>query len=153
MIYTPRFLSVCFLVIPALGWAADSSPTVYKCSVNGKTVYSDQPCLGAVEVDVTPTRGMNKSTGVERVGADVNRERNRELMADALKPLTGMNRTQYEVHSRRYKLPAATQTECRNLDASIARLKTDEGTAKGPQLAEIQRQLLTQRTRFKSLSC
>lgn len=153
MIYTPRFLALCFLAIPALGWAADSSPTVYKCLVNGKTVYSDQPCLGAVEVDVTPTRGMNKSTGIERIGADVSRERNRELIADMVKPLTGTSRAEFEVLRRRVNLPAKTQAECRNLDASIARLKADESAAKAPQLAEIQQQLFAQRTRLKILSC
>ena len=153
MTYTTHFLALCLLVVPALACGAEPSPTVYKCAVNGKTVYSDQPCLGAVEVDVTPTRGMNKSTGVERIGADVNRERNRELIADMVKPLTGTSRAEFEVLRRRVNLPSKTQEECRKLDASIARLKIDESKTKGPQLAEIQRQLLTERTRLKSLSC
>lgn len=32
--------------------------SVYKCVVDGKTVYSDEPSLGAARVEVTPTRGV-----------------------------------------------------------------------------------------------
>lgn len=64
--------------------------TVYKCSINGKVVYTDDPCLGAQKVDVEPTRGLNKSTGRELSGADVSRERRRETFAEGVKPITGM---------------------------------------------------------------
>ena len=52
------------------------SRTVFKCQVAGKVVYSDDPCLGAQRIDVQPTRGLDKSSGRQKSGADVDREKN-----------------------------------------------------------------------------
>lgn len=65
------------------------SRTVYKCEVGGKVHYSDSPCVGAQKVDVTPTRGMNKSAGRQLTGSDVRREVFREQLSDAVRPITG----------------------------------------------------------------
>jgi len=70
------------------------SRTVYKCEVGGKVRYSDSPCVGAQKVDVTPTRGMNKSTGCELTGSDVRREVFREQLIGAVRPIAGMNAQQ-----------------------------------------------------------
>lgn len=67
------------------------SRTVYKCEVGGKVHYSDMPCVGVQKVDVTPTRGMNKSTKRELTGSDVRREVFHEQLSDAVRPITGMN--------------------------------------------------------------
>ena len=40
-----------------------TSRTVYKCQEGAKTVYSDEPCLGAQRINVEPTRGLDKSSG------------------------------------------------------------------------------------------
>jgi hypothetical protein len=101
------------------------SRTVFKCEVAGKVVYSDSPCLGARKVDVEPTRGADKSTGKERVGADVGRERQREAFAEAVKPITGMNAKQFDIATNRTKLTAEAQSQCRRLDAQIPEAEAD----------------------------
>ena len=68
---------ICMIMASTLGHAQKLSPvsrTVFKCQVAGKTVYSDSPCLGAKQIDVEPTRGLNQTSGRVRVGADVARE-------------------------------------------------------------------------------
>ena len=76
-------------VIAVVAWFGMSPPTpaqrlsppsrtVFKCEVDGKVTYSDEACLGAKCLDVEPTRGLNKSSGQERVGADVRKERRNE---------------------------------------------------------------------------
>ena len=67
------------------------SRTVYKCEVGGKVHYSDSPCVGAQKVNVTPKRGMNKSTGRELTGSDLRREVFREQLSDAVRLITGMD--------------------------------------------------------------
>jgi hypothetical protein len=94
----------------------DTSRTVYKCKIDEKVSYSDALCLGAERIDIEPTRGMNKSTGRELTGSDVSRERHREMMADALKPLTGMGPQQLNIYSRRMKLTPGAKSECAKLD-------------------------------------
>jgi hypothetical protein len=39
------------------------SRTVFKCNVNGKTTYSDSPCLGAERLEIEPSRGVGKTAG------------------------------------------------------------------------------------------
>jgi hypothetical protein len=154
-----RRASVCGLLIFATGVALAQplpvpSRTVFKCIENGKTVYSDSPCLGAQKIDVEPTRGVNSGpNGRELVGPDVRREKNREAMAEALRPITGLNAKQYEVQGRRMKLEADAQRECRYLDASIPTTEADEKHATKTQLPEVQARLLTLRKRFRELRC
>jgi len=57
--------------------------------------------VGAQKLDVTPTRGMNKSTGRELTGANVRREVFREQLSDAVRPITGMNAQQVELFELR----------------------------------------------------
>jgi hypothetical protein len=130
-----------------------ASRTVYKCIVNNKVVYTDEPCVGASVVDVEPTRGMNKSTGKELTGPDVARERRNEGFAEAIKPLTGMNPEQMEVQKRRMKLSGEAQAECSKLDRSIAHAEADEQGSTGEAKADIQRSLFTMRKRSRDLRC
>jgi hypothetical protein len=81
-----------------------TSRTVYKCTIAGKVVYTDDPCLGAERVDVEPTRGVSKLTGTERVGPDVQREESREAFAEGIGPITGMDAKQLNQAGRRQKL-------------------------------------------------
>jgi len=99
--------------------AAQPTRTVYKCVIAGKTAYSDEPCVGATTVDVTPTRGLNKSTGTTLKGPDVQREESREAIAQAIKPLTGMTAEQLDTAGRRQKLSAAAQSTCSRLDREL----------------------------------
>lgn len=137
--------------------AAQSLPqpsrTVFKCEVAGKVVYSDSPCLGAVKVDVEPTRGADKSTGQPRVGADVQRERQREALAEGIRPVTGMNAKQFEVATRRMKLGSEAQAECRKLDGEIPAAEADESRAMGSDRQVAQARLLKLRQQFRDLRC
>jgi len=130
-----------------------ASRTVFKCEVTGKTVYSDSPCLGAKKIEVEPTRGLNKSTGRERVGRDVQNERLDESFAEAVRPITGKDAKQRAVATRRFKLSAEAQRECRRLDEDIPRQEKAERESDAASLPLIQRQLLTMRTRMRELNC
>ena len=129
------------------------SRTVFKCEVGGKMVYSDSPCPGAVKLEIEPTRGMNKGTGKELIGADVSREKNQEALAEAVKPLTGMSPKQFDVQRRRFKLSAESKRECRRLDAKISDLELQEKRATNQSLEEIQTRLLASRKHFRELQC
>lgn len=130
-----------------------ASRSVYKCSVNNKTIYTDEPCVGAQVVNVEPTRGFNKSTGKELTGADVATEKRREQLAEAIRPLTGMNPQQAEVQRRRFNLSAAATAECGTLDGRRAQAEAEERKSTGDARLEIQRDLLMLRQRSRDLRC
>lgn len=129
-----------------------ASRTVYKCESGGRVVYSDEPCAAAKKLEIEPTRGLT-TTGKETAGADVRHEVFHEQLNEALRPVTGMNSKQMDVFSRRMKLSAEAQRECRALDASMSRAEAVERQAKGVELTEVQADLLRQRKRFRELRC
>lgn len=47
---------------------------VYRCEKAGQVTYTDAPCEGAKEVDVTPTEGLNKWSGTERVSNEIRQQ-------------------------------------------------------------------------------
>ncbi len=122
--------------------------TVYKCNVNSKTSYSDSPCVGAQRLDIEPSRGVGKSAG-----QDVQRERHREMLAEAVRPLTGMDAKQLDAHGRRMKLSADAQRECRALDTEISDAERDEARGIGEQQELEKVRLLGTRKRFRELRC
>ena len=127
--------------------------TVYKCNVDGKVAYSDTPCLGAERIDAEPTRGLDKSSGASRVGPDVAAEKRRELMDEAIKPLTGMSSKQMDVERRRFSLPPESKQECKVLDVSIGETEGKERVAQGSAKSPLQQNLFALRKRFKELKC
>ncbi len=129
------------------------SRTVFKCDEGGRVVYSDVPCMGATKVDVEPTRGVSKLSGKERIGNDVRREVFQEQMADALKPISGMNAKQYDTFGRRLKLSSEAQRECRQLDSQLPALEQSERQATGGDRAAVQQRLFGLRSRFRDLGC
>jgi hypothetical protein len=124
------------------------SRTVYKCNVNGRVAYSDSPCLGAERLEIEPSRGVGRTAG-----ADVQRERAREALADAIRPLTGMDAKQFEVQSRRMKLTAAAQRECRALDIDLPAKEHAVAASSGGLRQEEERQLFSLRQRYRYLGC
>ncbi len=121
------------------------SRTVYKCISNSKVFYSDSPCLGAERIEVEPTRGVGR---VKRT--DVRREHLREMMAETVKPLTGMDAKQYNTFSRRN---ATARHECRALDNQLPK-KEQALTAITVELRpEADKQLLKLRQRYRDLRC
>ena len=130
------------------------SRTVFKCEDGKKTYYSDSPCLGAKKLDVTPTRGMNKSTGRELIGTDVEREQRHEQTAEGIKPLTGMNAQQLDQFGRRMQLSGQAQQACRRLDQALPMAEQGERAAQGTaELQTAQLQLLRLRQQFRDLRC
>jgi hypothetical protein len=129
------------------------SRTLFKCQEQGKILYSDSPCLGAEKLEVEPTRGVNKLSGKERIGSDVQHELHQEMFADALRPLTGMTAKQLSVQSRRYYLPGAIQDECRRLDQDLVSTEDEEKRVTQHVLRDVQMRLFLLRKRFRELRC
>jgi len=140
--------SVCAQTLPP------PSRTVYKCEDGKQVYYSDSPCLGAKKVDVEPTRGLNKSTGQEQLGQDVRDERLRESMAEAVKPITGLDAKQFDQLSRRQRLSAEAQQRCRLLDQQIPAAESAERSAKtGGEPTAAKQRLFELRTAYRKAGC
>lgn len=129
------------------------SRSVFKCKVNGATVYSDAPCVGAQKIDVEPTRGANSYSGRQLTGNDVRREQYREGFAEAIRPITGMDAKQFDTFGRRTKLNPEAQHECKRLDSGIPSLEREEATATEETRSSIQTRLLYLRQQFRELGC
>jgi hypothetical protein len=130
------------------------SRTVYKCEDGGKVHYSDSPCLGARKLEVEPTRGLNKSSGRELQGQDVNRERFREAFANGIKPVTGMDAKQLDQAGRRQRLGSEARRQCRGLGLQIPAAEATEKSAKaGIELQLAQQRLFALRTTYRTLGC
>ena len=130
-----------------------ASRTVFKCTQNGKVIYSDEPCLGAERLDAEPTRGADHLSGKAKTGKDVQREKNREGFAEAVRPLTGMNSRQFDVAVKRNQLSVEAKRECAQLDRQIPVAEMSERSATGNSLLPSQQELLRLRKRFRELSC
>ena len=156
-----KFLSVAGLLgIPfilaansALAQLPAPTRTVYKCKIEGKLRYSDEPCLGAQRIDVTPTRGVDRLSGSVRIGNDVAREIHTEQVAKAIEPISGMNAAEFSTVSRRINLSAEAQRECRQLETAIVASEKKERSASGPVLESTQQELFVLRKRYKTLGC
>lgn len=130
------------------------SRTVYRCEVDKKVVYSDAPCLGARRVDVTPTQGLDSSTGQRRIGEDVRREQHNATMAKALQPLLGETPEQYALRHRRARLAPPAIQECARMDGQLRQLEAAE-TAAGPGAGKdsAKKDLYAARLRHRDLGC
>ena len=150
-------LALAAFTVVASSVAAQSLPppsrTVYKCEDGKKVNYSDSPCLDAKKVDVEPTRGLNKSSGREEVGQDVRREKNNELMAEALRPILNETPDQRAIRHKRFKLEPSAKAECAQLDVQIPLLQKRKPSVTSGSTATIERELLAFRTRFQTLRC
>lgn len=154
LLITPAL--ICTAMVAMQGYAQKLPPpsrTVFKCQEAGKTVYSDAPCLGAKLIDVEPTRGLNKSSGRFQIGADVQHEQHREMIAEALRPLSGLDAKQLAVQGRRRKLSLEDQMDCRRLDGDMSAAQQDEKNATQSDLKVVQMRLYQQRKQFQKLGC
>jgi hypothetical protein len=130
-----------------------ASRTVFKCIVEGKTIYSGAPCLGATKIDVEPSRGVNRLSGRELVGNDVRREHFQEQLVEAIRPINTMDSKQLETYGRRMKLPASAQKECHHLERAIPISEFNETRSKQPERNDASIELLGLRQRFVDLRC
>ena len=129
------------------------SRTMYKCQAKGTTTYSESPCPGATRLEIEPSRGVSKLSGKERIGQDVFYERQREAMAEAWRPVTGMDAKELAVYSRRAQLAPAARNECRQLDQSMPEAELEERRVAPAQLREVQQRLFLLRQRSRELRC
>lgn len=157
---TPTRFTLCWallaMLLPhALAQAQLPAPsrTIYKCQVKGSVSYSDAPCVGAQRLDVLPTRGADRLSGSRRTGSDVANEIRSEQFAQALKPLTGMRPSQFATASRRQGLDAASQGECRGLEAAVVAFEQAERNAAAGARDSIRQDLFLLRTRYRKLGC
>lgn len=127
--------------------------SVYRCDTAGKASYSHEPCVGAQEVDVTPTQGMDKMTGQSRKGADVRRDELQTLRAEAIRPLTGMTPEQYRVYHRRSALSPRDRQDCAELDATLPAARQRAAKAAPAERAAAEVELYKARKRFNDLNC
>lgn len=113
------------LIVPLVLCGAASfaqGQAVYKCQSQGKTTYSQEPCLGAQIIETAPAQGLDGSSGKSRNGNDGLRREKRDkkdkdqALADALKPFDETP-SQREKRQRRAKLSASELSECSALDA------------------------------------
>ncbi|MBI3346243.1 MAG: hypothetical protein HY020_03410 [Burkholderiales bacterium] len=122
--------------------------------MDGKVQYADAPCLGARKVDVEPTRGLNQSSGRMAVGKDVSRERQREALAEGIRPVTGMDARQLDRAGRRQRLSPATQRQCLVWDQQIPAAESAEEAARtAADRSAAQQRLLELRTAFRKAGC
>lgn len=152
-----RSLPALALACSSIAAMAQSLPaasrTAFKCEVDGKVTYSDAPCLGAKKVDLEPTRGLNAGGSVVLPGTDVRRERERELLAEAVRPVTGMDSKQLDAFGRRLKLTQEVKQTCAKLDRDIPATEAEEKVATKPNLPAIQSKLLVLRSKYRELKC
>ena len=145
--------SLVLLALVCCAAAAFAQKPVYRCETAGRVSYSDAPCVGAQEIDATPTQGMDKMTGKSRKGKDVQRTEHNAAFAEAIQPLTGMNADEYRVHQRRFKLSPADKLECARLDSRLPALNQAVRTAAANDLARAEVDLYKARKRFNDLNC
>lgn len=127
--------------------------TIYKCEQAGKIAYSDQPCLGASKLDIVVPRGMDHLSGKSRTGADVSHEVQRENIANALKPITGMTPAQFEIATRRQRLSTEVQRRCNVLDAAIPLTERRERDASKQDRQQASAELYKLRKEYRSMAC
>jgi hypothetical protein len=75
------------------------------------------------------------------------------MFAEALRPLTGMNAKQLDLHGRRMKLSPEAQRECRALDAQTPATERDEAQAAGERREILKVNLFNIRQRQRELHC
>ena len=148
------WVRVACAVACVLAASGASAQRVYKCTSGRTVLYSHEPCLDAQVVDVTPTQGMNRSSGVSRKGADVQRIETRTMLANAMKPLTGMDEPQLKKLGERQRLAPSARQECDRLDARLAQEEAQTAQAVG----EVDRQaraarVFESRGRYRGLGC
>ena len=134
-----------FLIYLALVMAsvcqAQSQPT-YKCVTAGKVSYSDEPCVGATVVDITPTQGLDKITGTSKKGADVQRSEHNKLMADIFKPILRQTPEERARATKRAGMLPEENAECYMLDGQVRDSKSRNEVS-----------LYQTRKRYKDLKC
>jgi hypothetical protein len=155
----PRYRLLLLALVVAFPVLAPAQPvppatrTAFKCKIDGRIVYSDEPCLGAQRIEVEPTRGVDAVSARPPPVSDARREPPREVAPNAGGTVSGSDGRQPEAQNRRTHLSAESQRECRDLDTSIVALEREEREASKAQIGSVQNQLFAARKRFVALGC
>ncbi|RYF58279.1 MAG: hypothetical protein EOO27_13045 [Comamonadaceae bacterium] len=126
---------------------------VYKCETNGKIEYSHAPCIGAMPIDTTPTRGADKMSGKSRKSKELQMLEVREAIAEGTKPLHGMEKEQFLKRSDRMRLAPNARAECSRLDAVVLDLRDPADRASPDRQAAADLRLYQARKRYDDLNC
>lgn len=86
-------------------------------------------------------------------GKDVRNEIHSEQFAMAIRPLTGMSAAEFATATRRHRLDAAAQRDCRRLEPAIVRLEQAERHASAAMIGPIQHDLFILRKQYQKLGC
>ena len=132
---------------------AAAAPTVYRCETNGRVNYSDEPCVGAKVIDVTPTQGADKMTGRSSKGQEVQREEFHSTLDNATRPLHGLSHDEMGIRRRRYKLSSAEQLQCATLDQQLPALEEKASKTAGAAKGQADVALYQARKRAFDLKC
>lgn len=146
-------LTACAAAAALAAPTAHSQKPVYKCTTNGKTEYSHAPCIGAVEIDATPTRGADKWSGRSQKGQDVRRTEFSEQMGRVVRPITGMDDAAWKTATSRQRLQPKDRQECYRLDPLLTQLTGETSTVTGEAKARADVKLFQLRKRFNDLNC
>ena len=126
---------------------------VYKCTVSGKTLYSNEPCVGAQRIDATPPRGFNKSSGQVLKGKDVRQEEIDEMLEKIAQTTLGQEWNQQKARKRQFHT-SNDKAQCARLDLEIEQLEAmKKANQTSPTLAEVQKALFQKRKTFRDLDC
>jgi hypothetical protein len=87
------------------------------------------------------------------VGNDVRNEQYREMFANAVRPLTGMDAKQLDVEGRRMKLTQDVQLECQRLDVEISVAEKEEKLVKQQALSDVRAELFRIRKNYQKKGC
>jgi len=129
--------------LPVAAQLPKPASVVYRCEVEGRVVYTDEPCVAGKVVDATPNSGVDRLSGRKRVGADVRREQFHRQLGDALRPL-GSSPEKFSVDVRRAELTSEARHACSVLDREIPRLEKNGAS---------DQEVYQARKRYRDLRC
>lgn len=126
---------------------------VYRCEVNGKVSYSNEPCQGAKVVNTTPAQSSDRTSGQQRKDMDALKAELERNNATKTRALTAKAPEDPEVARRRENLTPLAKHSCSLLDQSLPQLRENaaHGTPENKEKADIQ--LYKARKAFQDLRC
>ena len=111
------------------------------------------PCPNAKEIDVTPTKGAETYAGANLKSPAAMREKSRDQLVEAVRPLTGLDQKGFDVFERRRRLTATAQQDCKVLDRDLPKLELTQRETKGKEGDAAAEAVYQARLRFKNLGC
>ena len=126
---------------------------VYRCEVNGKVSYSNEPCQGAKVVNTTPAQSSDRTSGQQRKDMDALKAELERNNATKTRALAAKTPEDPEVAKRRENLTPLAKHSCSLLDQSLPQLRENaaHGTPENKEKADIQ--LYKARKAFQDLRC